>query len=128
MSGLGPRVGQSHVVQCLHETYPWLRPGFRALVYNGGCAMRMLLSLLLGAVIGGPAQPAGAYPAQAAELGGIKVRYQKSPGLPDFNASDVILDSKDLTAEQRKQFRKIIEEIRFFEQKSTLTEVPPYVP
>lgn len=90
-----------------------------------------ILSLLVTSLIVGLAAPAGASPEQAKDddsRASIKVRFQKSAGLPDWNTTDILIDSKNLTPEQLKRLRNFLEAARFFELKSTLTKLPEGIP
>ena len=58
----------------------------------------------------------------------FKVHFQRTPGVGDFNLHrPVDLDGKNLSAEEAKQLRKMIEDAHFFDLKSTppLSPVPP---
>jgi hypothetical protein len=75
----------------------------------------MLLSLLTVGLALGLVSPAGAGPAQAAEVSAIKVHYVVSGGIAGRVWVDLKLESRHLSAEELRQLKKLIDDARFFD-------------
>src|SRR5437762_571478 len=81
--------------------------------------MRMLLSsLVLGALVCGPALPARVAACPPAR---IKVRAVKSGGIAGLRF-ETNTDSADLAAEQARKLRRLIDAARFFELPATFPD------
>jgi hypothetical protein len=99
--------------------------------------MRTLLSLLAAGVVCGLLAPARGEPGQAdpyfklpivAPGPRVKVWLHSTPGVPDFRALDVAVDSANLFGADALQLRKLLADARFFELKSSVVKEPPFIP
>jgi hypothetical protein len=98
--------------------------------------MRKLLSLVAGSIIGGLVALAWAVPGQARIIRPIvpdlsppiKVHFHRTAGVPEFRELDVKVDSTNLRSWERRSLRELLQKARFFELKSSVVEVPIFVP
>ena len=88
--------------------------------------MKKLLSLaagLVGVVVLAAAGRGGCLPEQ--DAGYVKVHFKRTPGVNDFSSHPTVdLDGKNLSVEEAKQLRKLIEDAGFFDLKSTPPQSP----
>jgi hypothetical protein len=98
--------------------------------------MRKLLSVVAWSIIGGMVALAWAQPGQARIVWPIipdltpqiKVHLHRTAGVPEFRELDVRIDSFNLRSWEVHQLRELLNKVRFFELKSSVTNFPPYIP